>query len=512
MSIVGRASYQRYPLPCFFPSFLALLVGGSTIIPVLAQRLAASIATRFRLRRDVITSSAFVRLTRFISALLSAWFCFRILNRRHDRLQRHYGGQIEDASEKQSASDPTDSIEQRQRRSPEFAGSTLDLTVLVATRAADAVACIGWARWRAWRMTRNRWTLAESVAPKVADAGIFVLSSAVIMWAWFYLPERLPRSYGRWIDEAAQVDARLIEVLRRARRGEFVYGKDTGQAPFLQTMCKDYGWPMVWGDPAKTIPLPCEVVHMGYGPNCEIYAARRFLKTFKFGFWTYFPLQAALRARGLRSMRTLVRIAFDASRSSAFLALFVTLFYYSVCLARTRLGPKVFDKNKVTPMMWDSGLCVGAGCLMCGWSVLVEKASRRRELSLFVAPRAAATLLPRVYDKQVRLMPGTLARILSSSYTFSPLSNPSSFFQIVQLLTSMSCSTNTGSVLPSPSVQLSFQLASKKDRRWSGVSLERLERDSLHEPAGISNAFAAILIWILFSFTTVYIYSSFMFV
>ncbi|KAL1883662.1 Cytochrome c oxidase assembly protein cox11, mitochondrial [Paecilomyces lecythidis] len=51
-------------------------------------------------------------------------------------------------------------------------------------------------------------------------------------------------------------------------------------------------------------------------------------------------------------------------------------------------------------MMWDSGLCVGAGCLLCGWSVLVEGARRRQELALFVAPRAAATLLPRRYEKK----------------------------------------------------------------------------------------------------------------
>lgn len=52
-------------------------------------------------------------------------------------------------------------------------------------------------------------------------------------------------------------------------------------------------------------------------------------------------------------------------------------------------------------MMWDSGLCVAAGCMMCGWSILVENAKKRLELALFVAPRAAVTLLPRRYDKKV---------------------------------------------------------------------------------------------------------------
>ncbi|RAQ46378.1 integral membrane protein [Aspergillus flavus] len=265
----------------------------------------------------------------------------------------------------------------------------------------DLVACIIWARWRRWRSARGRWSRAESLAPKLADSGVFAASAAVVMWAWFYLPERLPKSYGKWIGEVAKVDSRLIEALRRARRGVFVYGKDTGQAPLLESMCKDYGWPIEWGDPSKTIPIPCEMVHMSCGPNCEKHAVSRFARTFGFACATYIPLQIVFRLRRLKSVLSLRRAVSDALRSSAFLASFVSIFYYSVCLARTRIGPKIFPRDVVTPMMWDSGLCVGAGCLICGWSILVESPSRRQELALFVAPRAAATVLPRFYDKQV---------------------------------------------------------------------------------------------------------------
>ncbi len=55
------------------------------------------------------------------------------------------------------------------------------------------------------------------------------------MWAWFYLPNRLPRAYRAWIKSAAQVDERLIEALRRVRHGQLIYGEDTGQAPLLQS-------------------------------------------------------------------------------------------------------------------------------------------------------------------------------------------------------------------------------------------------------------------------------------
>ncbi|OAX79897.1 hypothetical protein ACJ72_05775 [Emergomyces africanus] len=258
---------------------------------------------------------------------------------------------------------------------------------------------MAWDRWRKHRQSRNRWTYAESIAPQLTDAGVFALSSAIVMWAWFYLPDKLPSSYCKWIEEAAQVDQRLIETLRSARRAEWNYGKPSQNKPPLPSMCDDYNLPREWGDPEITIPFPCELVHMGCGPSCEKHAIWRFAKAFRFACATYLPIQLALRWRS-RSVAVFINAMKNGIRSSAFLSFFISIFYYSVCLARTRLGPKLFSHKHVTPMMWDSGLCVAAGCLMCGWSILVESAKKRLEIALFVAPRAAATILPRRYDKK----------------------------------------------------------------------------------------------------------------
>ena len=344
-------------------------------------------------------------MTRFASALLSSWFCFQILNQRRDRLQRGASASVssqgDSTTQKDASQDDVAQTQQERRTNPEFAGQTLDLTLFAFIRAIDALGCIFWARWRACRKSRKKWSCVESTAPSAVDTISFVASCTVIMWAWFYHPGRLPRAYERWISDASQLDMRLMELLRRARRGEFVYGKDTGQAPLGQGMCKDYNLPMDYGDPVKSIPLPCELVHVGKGPSCEKHAAYRFVSTLKFACATYLPLQVALRLGKLKSKDQIFKTVSDAGRSSAFLASYVSIFYYSVCLARTRLGPKIFSRNTVTPLMWDSGLCVGAGCFLCGWSILIEKAHKRKELSLFVAPKAAAAILPRVYDRQV---------------------------------------------------------------------------------------------------------------
>ncbi|KAJ5223830.1 hypothetical protein N7468_008372 [Penicillium chermesinum] len=323
---------------------------------------------------------------------------------------------------------------------PELVGRTMDLTLFTVCRAIDVIACIAWDRWSRRRKAQNHWTVVERLAPRVADAGIFAMSSAIIMWAWFYAPERLPRTYENWIGEVAQVDSRLIEALRRVRRGVFIYGKDTNQGHLLESMCRDFGWPEKWGDPSKTIPIPCEMVHMGCGPNCEKHAVSRFARTFKFACATYIPLQVVLRLRGIKSSAALGRAISDAAQSSAFLASFVALFYYSVCLARTRLGPKIFDQKSVTPQMWDAGLCVGSGCLMCGWSILVEKARKRQELALFVAPRAAATVLPRLYDKKVcpKLRIARIQMVTPTSHILSCM-HPLDVQPIANLFSIMGC-------------------------------------------------------------------------
>lgn len=284
-----------------------------------------------------------------------------------------------------------------------YAGRTLDLTLFAVTRALDVVGGELWARRKSRRLAPGKWTRVESAISHLTDPAIFALSSGLVMWTWFYDPDRLPRAYNKWIRSAASVDPRLIEALVRCRKGELQYGKETGQAPLLGSMCAEYRWPEEWGDPARSVPFPCEVVHMGTGPSCEYHALSRFVRSFRWSMTMYLPLNLLLVVRH-PNRKGLARALVSASRSSAFLSTFIALFYYGVCLMRTRIGPRILGKHTASRQAIDGGLCVGAGCLLCGWSILIEMASRRKDMALFVAPRALATLVPRRYslDKQWR--------------------------------------------------------------------------------------------------------------
>ncbi|KAI0850162.1 hypothetical protein F5Y00DRAFT_42509 [Daldinia vernicosa] len=371
----GGLEFQR------FPTFCAALVGGTTLLEVLLSR-----ALR---RLSQFPTPTLKRLSRWLSTFIAAWLSLRLLQSKKS-----------DGFSETITTNPDDPQTTKQE-TVRYAGRTLDLTLFAVTRALDVVVSEAWSRRRQRRVVANQWTWVESLISKLADPTIFATSSAFIMWAWFYSPSQLPKAYQKWISSAAAVDSRLIEALRRCHNGELQYGKETGQEPLLQSMCVDYKWPSVWGDPAKSIPFPCEIVHMGCGSSCEYHALSRFYRSFKWSMITYLPLNLLARKKDLKGLRTAL---LSAIRSSTFLATFITLFYYGVCLARTRLGPHIIGKDTQSRQAIDGSICVGSGCFLCGWSVLVEKAARRKELALFVAPRAMATLLPRRYslDKQWR--------------------------------------------------------------------------------------------------------------
>jgi len=389
--------------PNKLPTAGAVIVGGATVLPRLILNVLQWVVSTLRGNKSLKLGEAFNARLSFACTFLSAWLAFELLNRDQAWVRKR-------APSRSAADVDISSLESPRRlhppppsSHPQYAGKTVDLTLFVLCRAIDVAMITMWQSTRSSPWHPERWTpRMASFVRRMADPATFATSSAIIMWAWFYSPQRLPRAYNHWISEAAAVDDRLIKALRLARQGDFVYGQETGQGPLLESLCKDLNLPEDYGDPAKTIPIPCEVYHCGRAKSCEVHAGKRFLHGWKFAMELYLPLQLLTRIRS-PTVKSFMASFKAAARSSSFLAAFIAIFYYSVCLARTRLGPKVFSYKTVTPQMWDSGLCVLAGCLACGWSILLEKPSRRQEIAFFVAPRAMATLLPRVYDKRYRL-------------------------------------------------------------------------------------------------------------
>jgi hypothetical protein len=383
-----------------FPTAAAIIIGGATALPRVVRTILLWVLPLRSQRGARDSSNKFSKHIRFICSFLSAWLAFDLLNRDENWARKRAKSRSSNTSDVSNLESPNQHHLPPPSYHPNYAGKTIDFTLFAFCRALDVAVITVWTRSRSrpWHPEQKNHRIANSTR-KMADPTIFAMSAAIIMWSWFYSTERLPPAYNQWISKAANIDSRLIQALRLVRRGEFVYGQDTGKAPLLKSLCRELHLPEEYGDPTKTIPIPCELYHCGTGKSCEVHAASRFWRSWKFAMALYVPLQLLARLRH-PSLDSPMRALKGAARSSSFLAAFVAIFYYSVCLARTRLGPKVFSYKTITPQMWDSGLCVLAGCVACGWSILLEKPSRRQEIAFFVAPRALATMLPRVYDKQ----------------------------------------------------------------------------------------------------------------
>ncbi|KAK4166080.1 hypothetical protein QBC43DRAFT_313912 [Cladorrhinum sp. PSN259] len=365
----GGLEWQR------FPTFCALMAGGSTLCEIPLKSLFDRLAKN-------ASDLARKRLSRFLASFLASYLSLRILQSKKSPIYAAEATASDDGSSQTTTPAP-------------HAGRTLDLTFFAVTRALDVLGGEAWHRYLS--TSPNPSSPIRSLISNITDPAIFALSSALVMWSWFYHPSALPRTYNKWISSAAQIDNRLIQALQRCKSGELIYGKDTGQAPLLCSLCNDLHLPEVWGDPAVSVPFPCELVHLGCSPSCEYHALSRFVRSFSWALKTYLPLSLLLAIRN-PNLKGLRRALLSAARSSAFLGTFITLFYYGVCLSRTRIGPHILGRSAEACSRIDGGICVGTGCFLCGWSILIEKQGRRKDMGLFVAPRALATLFPRQYD------------------------------------------------------------------------------------------------------------------
>lgn len=249
------------------------------------------------------------------------------------------------------------------------------------------------------------------------DVAMFSASSFAIMFAWFYYPKRLPNSYRNWITRAASMDSEILHTLKYIRDGEIIYGQAGPHDHLLRKMCVKYNLHPDLGKFSKTAPIPCLLVHQNRFENCELHALWRFYRGFVFAMSIYLPVNVVLQLLNHASSKTgMVRAVKNSSRSSAFLATFILLNWYSVCLVRTRIGPLLFPN--ATPQQLDDTYGPGLASITCGLSSLIEFPKRRGELALFVAPRALSVITSRgsgsIFAKlEVALFATTFAAIVT---------------------------------------------------------------------------------------------------
>lgn len=257
--------------------------------------------------------------------------------------------------------------------------TSLDLTLLMFSRALDTT------------LSSTLSTVLPSMLQPFGDALLFITSCSFIMYCWFFHPSRLPPAYRKWITSAANMDEEIVLLLRNLHFGDDKYGQKSNT---LTTYCHRYDKNPQVGDLVTVQPVPCEVVHAFQTTNCELHALWRFKRGFEFAFRLYggINLVMLLVPKKIPMILRLRKAIILTVRSSSFLGGYIALYWYAVCLARKRLLPKMFPE--VPNTRWDSTIAPTAGAIACGFSGFIETAQRRKELALFVLPRAIGTLVP----------------------------------------------------------------------------------------------------------------------
>eukprot|EP00040_Diaphanoeca_grandis_P014937 m.75895 g.75895 ORF g.75895 m.75895 type:complete len:443 (+) comp24836_c1_seq2:320-1648(+) len=230
---------------------------------------------------------------------------------------------------------------------------------------------------------------------------VFTLSCFEIMKAWFYHPVTLPREYIKWITSMAQIDFRLINALRLVRNGEVTIGQKYN-GDFLESYVEDRGLDRKIGDPVEG-RMCCSGWHAPHtcAENLFIRAKNAAKVTIPlYSFVHLLPRLLLPRTLLKNPAQTLLSVAKNVLRSSAFLTSFIVSIWFGVCgMRRLRDIALVVTKEKAETLdkWFDPKETWGplVGCVLCGLAIELEAPSRRPVLALYVCSRALASFYQR---------------------------------------------------------------------------------------------------------------------
>ncbi|KAF9165169.1 hypothetical protein DFQ26_000510 [Actinomortierella ambigua] len=309
------------------------------------------------------------------------------------------------------------------RKRPRHA--TIDYTLFAVVRALDVMGHMA---------VEKKW--GPSWLENYGSVLVFQLACTEIMFAWLYEPERLPGPYAFWITRMSRMDARLLQMLRGIRKGEVLFGPGQSAAQpatqaLLTGLCNDLKLPESWGSLDRE-NLTCSLVHQGIAESCEAHGAFRWFQGFFVSSGIYLPvhlLPALLSPKAFlkrlvedpvnTSMATLLATA----RSSAFLATYISLVWYGICMWRSRIMPLVsaITGRRYPGHVVDYVYGPILGSALCGLSVLIEKKHRRAEMALYVLPRALFSLGSRVLQGKLSRRVERMAEALMFALSMSVL-------------------------------------------------------------------------------------------
>ncbi|KAF9356513.1 hypothetical protein BGX26_005167 [Mortierella sp. AD094] len=230
------------------------------------------------------------------------------------------------------------------------------------------------------------------------DALLFAVASAQVMYAYTMYPDTIPKEFFGFMVKTARVPAEALAINRNIVRG---FPLDLKQVRALVDRYRPTKLTIetVSNLPENASVVPCAVLHP-WIDSCKKNNMERFVQVTKEIFPVYatlnfVPLLVLRMKRLLKDpINVMSKTTFNTLRSSVFLAIFVAGYQTQICTHRNLLIAGLPLGNSKY-LYWLFGL------VCAGVSIMVEQESRRAELAMYVAPKAAESLYKILYDKKL---------------------------------------------------------------------------------------------------------------
>jgi predicted neutral ceramidase superfamily lipid hydrolase len=164
------------------------------------------------------------------------------------------------------------------------------------------------------------------------------------------------------------------------------YGKDLPLPKELKEYADGLGL-----DPTYRGFLPCRIAHGGID-GCLSHTTNVFKNGMIDSTKIYLPLNLLLLVFNFKNIsKQIFKQALKTTiRSSCFLASFMSIIWGTICISR----------NSFNPGDQKSGQLLAT--FLCGFSVLIERQDRRKQLAMYTLPKAIESFLEVRVDRQVR--------------------------------------------------------------------------------------------------------------
>ncbi|KAI8393947.1 uncharacterized protein BYT42DRAFT_487758 [Radiomyces spectabilis] len=244
----------------------------------------------------------------------------------------------------------------------------------------------------------RRVNIAQQLLVRNGDALLFGLTCAQVMYGYTMQPHTLPSDFYGFMLKAARCPKEAL--LLNAKN---VRGLPLSQEEVLATIMKHrptaHALQVAKQVPAFPVATPCETLHP-WIDGCNATAVERFCKVFKsmmpvYGTLHFVPM-FLLRRHSLKKdpVKMFSKTTIATLKSGAFLASFVTLYQYQVCMHR-----KMVEKGWTT---FNHRVLYYIAGFICSYSsIFLEDKKRRSELALYVLPKALQSLYEILYQRRL---------------------------------------------------------------------------------------------------------------